>query len=297
MSESLMASGFAETYMKRYLSWPWRAAVLLLFGLSGGCALFPAPAPQHDEQAVGAPLPYEPPLTGLKAAPVLPAVASQVVRNGPRRKKKIALTFDACSTQSPSRFDEGVIRTLIDMKVPATLFLGGNWMEEHPDETIELARYPQFELANHTYLHPHLPRENDERVREELRRTQDLLYTLTGRAATLFRAPYGELDARVARLVGEEGLVSIQYDLASGDPDPRVSTKRLLEYVADAAKNGSIVVMHMNGRGWRTAEALPRIILRLRKKGYKLVTVSELLGRPPAPAVNPDPADQGLSVP
>jgi peptidoglycan/xylan/chitin deacetylase (PgdA/CDA1 family) len=274
--------------MKQHLSWPWRAVVLLL-GLSGGCALFPMPVPQHDEQAVGAPLPYEPPLTGLKPAPVLPAVAPQVVRNGPRRKKKIALTFDACSTQSPSRFDEGVIRTLIDMKVPATLFLGGNWMEEHPDETIELARYPQFELANHTYLHPHLPRENDERVREELRRTQDLLYTLTGRAATLFRAPYGELDARVARLVGEEGLVSIQYDLASGDPDPRVSTKRLLEYVADAAKNGSIVVMHMNGRGWRTAEALPRIILRLRKKGYKLVTVSELFGLPPAPATI-DPA-------
>jgi peptidoglycan/xylan/chitin deacetylase (PgdA/CDA1 family) len=45
----------------------------------------------------------------------------------------------------------------------------------------------------------------------------------------------------------------------------------------------------MNGRGWRTAEALPRIILRLRKKGYKLVTVSELFGLPPAPATI-DPA-------
>ena len=284
--------------MKRYLSSPWGAVLPLLLGLSGGCALLPTPTPvpQHDdEQAVGAPLPYEPPLTGLKPAPALPAMAAQVVRHGPRRKKKIALTFDACSTQGPSKFDEGVIRTLITMQVPATLFLGGNWMEEHPDETIELARYPQFELANHTYLHPHLPRESDERVREELRRTQDVLYTLTGRPATLFRAPYGELDARVARLVGAEGLVSIQYDLASGDPDPRVTTKRLLDYVVDTAKNGSIVVMHMNGRGWRTAEALPRIILRLRKKGYKLVTVSELLGQPPAPAANTN-ALQGLNA-
>lgn len=281
--------------MKSYLTQLGKGVTAALLALTVGCAVLPEAAPLHDEKVVGAPLPYEPPLTGIRPAPVLPAVAAQVVRHGPRRKKKIALTFDACSTQGPSVFDAGVIKTLISMKVPATLFLGGNWMEEHPDETIELARHPQFELANHTYLHPHLPRENDERVREELRRTQDMLYTLTGRTANLFRAPYGELDARVARLVGEEGLVSIQYDLASGDPDPRISAKRLLEYVASTAKNGSIVVMHMNGRGWRTAEALPRIILRLRKRGYKLVTVSELLGLPPAPAPILSPT-QGLNA-
>jgi peptidoglycan/xylan/chitin deacetylase (PgdA/CDA1 family) len=282
--------------MKNMDAWRGRLAALLLAGLASGCALLPTPAPQHDEQAVGAPLPYEPPLAGIQVAPPLPAVAPQVVKHGPRRKKRIALTFDACSTQGPSQFDERVIRTLISLQAPATLFLGGKWMEEHPDETQEIARYPQFELANHTYLHPHLPHESDARVREELARTQDMLYTLTGRRATLFRAPYGELDARVVSLGAEAGMIAIQYDLASGDPDPRISSKRLLEYVTDQAKNGSIVVMHMNGRGWKTAEALPRIIVRLRKKGYKLVTVSELLGRPPAPAVDPGSGTQGLSA-
>ena len=275
--------------MKNLDTWRGRLAALLLAGLASGCALLPAPVPQHDEQAVGAPLPYEPPLAGIQVAPPLPAVAPQVVKHGPRRKKRIALTFDACSTQGPSQFDERVIRALIDMQVPATLFLGGKWMEEHPDETQELAHHPQFELANHTYLHPHLPHESDERVREEFVRTQDMLYTLTGRRATLFRAPYGEVDARIAHLGAEAGMIAIQYDLASGDPDPRISTKRLLEYVTDQAKNGSIVVMHMNGRGWKTADALPRIVLRLRKKGYKLVTVSDLLGRPPAPPVSAGP--------
>lgn len=272
---------------------PMRLAVLLFAALTGGCTLLPTPVPQHDEQAVGAPLPYEPPPAGIRVAPPLPAIAPEVVKHGPRRKKKIALTFDACATQGPSRFDERVLRTLIDMQVPATLFLGGKWMEEHPDETMELANHPRFELANHTYLHPHLPRENDERVREEFARTQDMLYTLTGRRATLFRAPYGELDARVARLGAEAGMIAIQYDLASGDPDPHISTKRLINYVSDQARNGSIVVMHMNGRGWKTGEALPRIVLRLRKKGYKLVTVSELLGRPPAPPVSAGPAPGG----
>lgn len=270
--------------MNRYRSRPWTAGALLLAVLSGGCAQWPGPALQNDERAVGAPLPYEAPLTELKRAPLLPAVVPEVVRSGSRRKKKIALTFDACSTQGPSKFDEGVIRALITAQAPATLFLGGNWMEEHPDETIELARYPQFELANHSYLHPHLTREPDTRVDEEITRTQDMLYTLTGQTARLFRAPYGEIDARVAQRVGGHGLISIQYDLASGDPDPRISAKRLYEYVRDQSRNGSIVVLHMNGRGWRTAEALPRIVHRLRKEGYKFVTVSQMLGLPPVPA-------------
>lgn len=268
------------------------ALVLALLGLAG-CAAPPRPM-LHDETAIGAPLPYEPPAVELAPAPRLAPVPAQAVRHGPRQKKRIALTFDACATQGPSKFDVQVIRTLIELQVPATLFLGGKWMEEHPDETMELASYPQFELANHTYLHPHLPRESDERVREELLRTQDILYALTGRVARLFRAPYGELDPRVARLAGEQGLLSIQYDLASGDPDPNISAKRLLEYVSDSARKGSIVVMHMNGRGWKTAEALPRMVLRLRKKGYRLVTVSQLLGLPPEPVAAP--AVQELSA-
>jgi peptidoglycan/xylan/chitin deacetylase (PgdA/CDA1 family) len=271
-------------------AWRGQCAALLLAIMTSSCALVSGPVPRHDEQALGEPLPYEPPHARIQTAPPLPAIVPEIVKHGPRRKKRIALTFDACSTKGPSKFDEALIRRLIQLKVPATLFLGGKWMEEHPDETQELAKYPQFELANHTYLHPHLPRESDERVREELSRTQDMLYTLTGRRSALFRAPYGEVDTRIARLGAEAGMIAIQYDLASGDPDPHISARQLWDYVSGQARNGSIVVMHMNGRGWNTEKALPRIVLRLRKKGYKLVTVSELLGRPPTPPAGTRPA-------
>jgi len=239
----------------------------------GGCA---TSSPPLDETMLGAPLPYDPEFPELRPALPLDAIPPRVLNNGPRKRKWIALTFDACSTQSPGKFDDQVIRALIKLKVPATLFLGGQWMEEHPDETMELANYPQFELANHTYHHPHLTRESDVRVREEIQRTQDILFTLTGQTARLFRAPYGEIDPRVARLVGEQGLVSVQFDLASGDPDPKIPWKKLADYVIKRSRNGSIVVMHMNGRGWQTANALPRIILRLRKEGYEFKTVSQL---------------------
>jgi peptidoglycan/xylan/chitin deacetylase (PgdA/CDA1 family) len=52
--------------------------------------------------------------------------------------------------------------------------------------------------------------------------------------------------------------------------------------VQRGARNGSIIIMHANGRGWHTAEALPQIIAFLRGRGFELVTVSELLG--PAPS-------------
>jgi peptidoglycan/xylan/chitin deacetylase (PgdA/CDA1 family) len=48
--------------------------------------------------------------------------------------------------------------------------------------------------------------------------------------------------------------------------------------VTTGARNGSIVVLHMNGRGWNTAEALPDIIGELRRKGFSLVTVGEIMG-------------------
>ena len=51
----------------------------------------------------------------------------------------------------------------------------------------------------------------------------------------------------------------------------------MVRSVTTGARNGSIVVMHMNGRGWKTAEALPGIITELRRKGFNLVTVGEMM--------------------
>jgi peptidoglycan/xylan/chitin deacetylase (PgdA/CDA1 family) len=71
----------------------------------------------------------------------------------------------------------------------------------------------------------------------------------------------------------------VQCDLASGDPDPEISAERLRRHVVGSARNGAIVVMHVNGRGRRTAEALPGIVAGLREKGFELVTVGEMLRR------------------
>ena len=222
-------------------------------------------------------IPYAPPSLLLKEPPPLQPVDSIVVLHGRRDRKVIALTFAACSTRKPSQYDERITEILVETKTPATLNLGGKWMEEEVEQTKYLASIPYFELGNHTFLHPHLLEMSDARIRQELAWTQEIMYSLTGKQSSLFRPPYGEEDNRVARIAASMGLRTIQFDLASGDPDSSISKDRLIEYVSSMAKSGSIIVMHINRRGWHTAEALPEIISRLRKRGFTFVTVGELL--------------------
>jgi len=222
-------------------------------------------------------LPYAPPNLKIIAPPALAPVPAEVVAHGDRKEKKVALTFDACSTRLPSHYDERVTQALVDTKTSATIFLGGKWMEDEPAHTKYLASLPQFELGNHTFLHPHMPQVSDERVREELRWTQEVMYTLTGRQAKFFRPPYGEYNDRVVKIAAAMGLTTVEFDLASGDPDAHITKEKLIEYVTTTAKNGSIIIMHINQRGWHTAEALPKIIAKSRARGFRLLTVGELI--------------------
>ena len=204
-------------------------------------------------------------------------IEPKIIEHGPRDGNKIALTFDACPTGREDEYDEKVVDILIREKVPATLFLSGRWVEKNEDVVKSLAANPQFEIANHAFWHPHLLEKDDERILRELKRTQDIIRKVAGPRPKYFRPPFGEVDERLARLAAEAGLVTVQYDIASGDPDPDLSAKRIIRGVVGEAKGGSIVVFHMNENGARTAEVLPEVIKQLRKKGFELVTVGELL--------------------
>ena len=205
------------------------------------------------------------------------AAPNLIVEHGNRTSRKIALTFDACPTNLPDEYDEQVIDILLREKTPATLFLSGRWVEKNPEKSKYLANQPQFELADHSYYHPHLLEKSDERIERELKRTQAIIKKISGKTPKYFRPPFGEADDRVAKLAAKAGLITVQFDIASGDPDPGLSPRRIISAVLREAKGGSIIVFHMNRKGVHTAEILPDIIRGLRKKGFTLVTVGELL--------------------
>jgi peptidoglycan/xylan/chitin deacetylase (PgdA/CDA1 family) len=200
-----------------------------------------------------------------------------VVEHGRRDSRKIAVTFDACPTTLPDEYDEKVIEVLLREKTPATLFLSGRWVEKNPEKMKFLAGQPQFEIANHAFWHPHLLEKSDDRIMREMMRTQAIIKKTAGSTPRYFRPPYGEVDERVAAIAKAAGLTTIQYDIASGDPDAGLSPQRIIRSILRDAKGGSIIVFHMNRRGVHTAEVLPDVIDGLRKKGFTLVTVGELL--------------------
>lgn len=202
-----------------------------------------------------------------------------VLFHGSRKEKKIALTFDACPSSARGGFDARIVKTLVDSGVPATFFLSGRWVKKHRHEIKNLASIKKFELGNHSYSHPHCTTMQEDSVMNELQRTDSLIKAITGIKPRLFRPPYAETDKRVVRIAQKLGLTTVMYDLASGDPDSTVSQERLIKRVVTRSRNGSIIVMHINGRGWHTAEALPEIISSLRKKGFMFVKVSEFCKR------------------
>lgn len=268
-----------------------RAALWLLGAclVLGGCGVLP-----EEEPAVEVHLPPPPDWSLASVERPASCAPGPIVAHGPRERMRLALTFDACST-GRNAYDERIARILRETETPATFFLGGVWSERGPERVRDLAADPLFELANHTHTHPHMPKvKDDARVLQELLLTQRTVFELTGRLPRYFRPPFGEVDARVAALAARAGLVTIQYDLPSGDPDGSATSRRLVDWVLGRARPGSIVVMHVNHPRFATAKALPKIIHGLRSRGYELVTVGTLLEDRSEPTCR-EPPEQLLS--
>ena len=265
----------------------------------GPAALAASPSeklPRHATaaDAIATPNPAPP------AAAVTGALAGVIRRVAlPEGKKLVALTFDLCQTRSPiAGYDGAIVDCLRANRVPATFFAGGRWLKTHAARAAQLAADPLFELGNHSWSHPDLHFASAGAVNQEILLAEAALAE-TRRAAEaecaryadrpgrprLFRFPYGSCSEQGLVAANGVGSIVIQWDVVSGDPDGTPAAT-IARNVLSGVRPGSIVVMHANGRGTHTAEALTSIIPRLAAEGYRFVTVADLLaaGRPVAAA-------------
>lgn len=204
--------------------------------------------------------------------------AAQVVRSGPPTCKAIALTFDMCPVREGSGYDAPLIAALIEKRIPATFFLSGRWMAKHDAEVRALLAVPFFEIGTHGQVHAHLPMLDEAKQRAEISGPVEVLRSRYGYATALFRPPYGEYNDATADVVRALGLRFILWNALSGDPDPRLSTERMLAYLTSTVRNGSVIVFHANGKGQHTRELVEDLYHELiLKNGLKPVTVTELL--------------------
>lgn len=92
-----------------------------------------------------------------------------------------------------------------------------------------------------------------------------------------FRFPHGTCSRESLDAVADAGLAAIQWSVAIDDLSRTQTASEIAGRILREAKPGAIVMAHANGRGWNTAEGLALAIPELQKKGYRFVTVSELL--------------------
>lgn len=193
---------------------------------------------------------------------------------------RIAITFDACATKTHGYgFDRQVYQILQREHVPATIFVSGRWVEFHPGVMTQLAADPLIEFGNHSYDHPHMSRLGNDDIVREIDETEAVLGRY-GKHGVAFRPPFGDFNARMLDVVRERGLPVVSWDVVSGDPAAATTTQGMIHEVGRRTRSGSIVIFHINGRGWKTAEALPSILRELKTRGFSFVHLSELLGVP-----------------
>lgn len=222
----------------------------------------------------------------------------------PAGVKRIAFTFDLCEQPyEVAGYDAQIVNYLRQESVRATFFGGGKWLETHSEQAQQLVGDPLFELGNHTWAHRNLRILSKADAVQDVRWTQiayeKQLDALTRRQCAgrdgkliaktnsnkrmfLFRFPFGACDEEALNIVGDLGLLAIQWDVSSGDPSERVSAAQMAADVLHRVRPGSIVLFHANGRGWHTGAALPLLVPELRRAGYEFVTVGELLATPGA---------------
>lgn len=178
------------------------------------------------------------------------------------------MTYDDGPFPDTSR----LVATLRKEKVKATFFMLGQNVEEYPEEVKEI-QAAGSELANHSWSHPSLPGLGNSGIRSQLRRTNDAIEKVTGVKPTLMRPPYGANNRRLDEVSRELGLAEIYWDVDTLDWKNK-DADGLIDNVLGSAARDNVVLMHDIHSS--TVDAAPAIIRGLKKKGYTLVTVSEL---------------------
>ncbi|MDE4086017.1 LysM peptidoglycan-binding domain-containing protein [Planococcus maritimus] len=206
------------------------------------------------------------------------AASSTYVTKGNTTSKVVALTFDDGS-------DGTNINKILDIlktnNVKATFFLTGSGINHHPSWIRNIAN-AGHQVGNHSYSHPDFTKLSIAAMQSELAKTETAYKNVTGKSTKpIFRAPFGATNATVLKGVGDAGYThTIQWNIDTIDWKGLSSTE-ITNKVVNNIVPGSIVLMHTGAGAPGTPVALPGMISKLKAKGYKFVTVSELLKLPP----------------
>jgi peptidoglycan-N-acetylglucosamine deacetylase len=185
-------------------------------------------------------------------------------------RKEIALTFD----DGPYPFYTPVLLHVLERsRTPATFFIVGRSAQEFPELVTRIVTSGD-EIGNHTFNHYTLTALSDTEIAYQIAADGALLEQFTGKPLSLFRPPHGHCNAHIVAIAHDLGYRTILWSDAANDVKD-IAPDVIAQRVESEASPGGIILLHSGE--YRTIEALPQIIDRLRARGYTFVTVSKLL--------------------
>jgi peptidoglycan/xylan/chitin deacetylase (PgdA/CDA1 family) len=210
--------------------------------------------------------------TAVPAPTPRPTVTGVGIVRGNTERPWIALTFDTNHNSGPAR---SILQTLREKNVGCTFFVVGYSIGRDPALLREIVA-DGHELGNHSNTHPRFTDLTDAQVAAQLAAVEHKVIELTGQSTKpYFRAPQGITSERVRRVARENGYLTIYWTGHVGDWMEGATTESALSNALHYAWNGAILLLHASSE--LTAEALPQIIEELQARGYRLVTLSEVL--------------------
>lgn len=180
-------------------------------------------------------------------------------------KKFIALTFD----DGPSIYTKDIIQILKKNNCNATFFVLGNKVELY-QETIRESLKNGNEIGNHSYSHKWLIKLDEQTLKDQIYKTQNIIKKITGYTPILLRPTYGSVNSKIKELT-EFKIILWNVDTLDWKYK---SVDRIVNRATKNAKDGNIILMHDIHS--RTVKALEKIIPILKEEGFELITISEL---------------------
>lgn len=188
-------------------------------------------------------------------------------------QKVVALTVD----DGPDpRYTPEILDLLKEKRTPATFFLVGQKAQKYP-YLVHRELIEGHELGNHTFSHPVLTAINNGEIISEHNEGRRLIKQVSGIETKYFRPPRGQLDKALYEAAVNNGEIIIMWTLAVENrrtPTPQLMAKRIINKVTP----GTIILLHDGILDrTRSVKTLPIIIDGLKNKGYRFVTISELI--------------------
>ncbi|MBI2297901.1 MAG: polysaccharide deacetylase family protein [Armatimonadetes bacterium] len=198
---------------------------------------------------------------------------------------RVALSFD----DGPRpEYTPPILELLKQYKARATFMVTGRMTERYPELVSSIAA-AGHEIGNHTYDHLRLDSIGRDEVVFQLVKTKVVLDNLLGGSARFYRPPGGHYNPAVREVSAALGYYPVFWSINCGDYKSLAGPEGA-EAVMRRVMDGAILLLH-NGPD-NTLPMLPYLLERLRRAGFRMVTVSDIL-RPPADVVVTERTEAG----